>query len=72
MVRKSSLLSLDILHKKARESVTYLKARHLLPFFYRSLSDKERSVRKVSLPCDSVVWSALHPELWAVGSAYTH
>ena len=42
-VRKSSLLSLDILHKKTvNDSVTYLKARHLLPFFYRCLSDKEK------------------------------
>lgn len=42
-VRKSSLLSLDILHKKVvNDSVTYLKARHLLPFFYRCLSDKDK------------------------------
>lgn len=37
-VRKCSLLSLDILHKKTpSETVTYLKARHLLPFFYSCL-----------------------------------
>ena len=42
-VRKSSLLSLDILHKKTiNDSVTYLKARHLLPFFYRCLNDKDK------------------------------
>jgi len=51
-VRKASLLSLDILHKKAqRDQVTYLKARHLLPFFYRCLSDKEKSVRQCALLC---------------------
>jgi hypothetical protein len=51
-VRKSSLLSLDILHKKTpNESVTYLKARHLLPFFYRCLSDKDKQVRSCALLC---------------------
>jgi hypothetical protein len=51
-VRKSSLLSLDILHKKSpNESVTYLKARHLLPFFYRCLSDKDKQVRSCALLC---------------------
>jgi len=51
-VRKSSLLSLDILHKKSDyDGVTYLKARHLMPFFYRSLNDKEKSVRNCALLC---------------------
>lgn len=45
-VRKASLLSLDILHKKSEnDGVTYLKPRHLMPFFYRSLSDKDKTVR---------------------------
>ena len=52
LVRKSSLLSLDILHKKVpNDSVTYLKARHLLPFFYRCLSDKDAGVRASALLC---------------------
>ena len=51
-VRKASLLSLDILHKKAsHDEVTYLKSRHLLPFFYRCLNDKDRSVRRCALLC---------------------
>ena len=51
-VRKASLLSLDILHKKSpNDQVTYLKARHLLPFFYRCLSDKDKQVRNCALLC---------------------
>ena len=51
-LRKSSLLALDILHKKTpNDSVTYLKARHLLPFFYRSLNDKDKQVRNCALLC---------------------
>lgn len=51
-VRKSSLLSLDILHKKTpNDQVTYLKARHLLPFFYRCLNDKDKQVRSCALLC---------------------
>ena len=45
-------MSLDILHKKViNDSVTYLKARHLLPFFYRCLSDKDKQVRSCALLC---------------------
>ena len=51
-VRKSSLLSLVILHKKTpNDQVTYLKARHLLPFFYRCLNDKDKQVRSCALLC---------------------
>jgi len=51
-VRKASLLSLDILHKKATsDGVTYLKPRHLMPFFYRSLADKDKEVRQCALLC---------------------
>jgi len=54
--RKAALISLDILRKKALEDsdtsepkITYLRARHLLPFFYRCLGDKEKEVRKCAL-----------------------
>jgi hypothetical protein len=54
--RKAALISLDILRKKAIEEsqssepkITYLRARHLLPFFYRCLSDKDKDVRTCAL-----------------------
>lgn len=47
-VRKASMISLDILRKKTQMSdeVTYLKARNLLPFFYKRLGDKNKAVRE--------------------------
>jgi hypothetical protein len=47
--RKAALISLDILRKKALDEVgstgepaiTYLRARNLLPFFYRCLKDTD-------------------------------
>lgn len=56
-IRKASLLSLDILRKKSLAAsnggsdsqITYLRAKHLLPFFYRCLMDKDKQVRKASL-----------------------
>lgn len=50
-VRKAALLSLDVLHKNALDTVTYLRPRHLLPFFYQCLNDPERSVRSAALGC---------------------
>lgn len=56
MTRKAALISLDILRKKALDesgsgepSITYLRARNLLPFFYRCLSDKDKTVRQSAL-----------------------
>jgi hypothetical protein len=42
------MISLDILRKKtqASDEVTYLKARNLLPFFYKRLGDKIKAVRE--------------------------
>ena len=37
-VRKGCLISLDKLRAQARDNVTYLKPRHLLPFFYQFLA----------------------------------
>ena len=51
-IRKAAITSLDILRKKAvntTDNVTYLKAKSLLPFLYRALLDKERSVRNCAL-----------------------
>lgn len=52
-VRKSSLISLDILHMKSRvdDIVTYLKPKNLLPFFYKALIDPNKQVRKCALLC---------------------
>ena len=50
-VRKASLISLDILHKRANDRVTYLKPINLLPFFFKALSDKSPLVRKSALLC---------------------
>ncbi len=50
-VRKGCLISLDKLRVQARDSVTYLKPRHLLPFFYQFLADPENGVRKCALLC---------------------
>lgn len=43
-VRKASIVSLDILRKKTQmtDEVTYLKARNLLPFFYKRLADRHK------------------------------
>ena len=51
-IRKSSIISLDILRKKSMslsDQVTYLKAKNLLPFLYRCLMDKDKGVRICSL-----------------------
>ena len=43
---------MDILRKKAThntDQVTYLKAKSLLPFLYRSLLDKDKTVRNSAL-----------------------
>ena len=51
-LRKTSLLSLDILRKKSSsrsDQVTYLKAKTLLPFLYKSLLDRDLSVRTTAL-----------------------
>ena len=51
-IRKAAITSLDILRKKAvntTDQVTYLKAKSLLPFLYRALLDKDRSVRNCAL-----------------------
>lgn len=52
-VRKASIISLDILRKKAAhhraDQVTYLKAKSLLPFLYRCLLDKDKGVRSSAL-----------------------
>lgn len=52
VMRKAALISLDILRKKAIDesgsgepAITYLRARNLIPFFYRCLSDKDKTVR---------------------------
>jgi len=54
--RKAALISLDILRKKCIEEslsnepkITYLRARHLLPFFYKCLSDKDKDVRSCAI-----------------------
>ena len=51
-IRKASVISLDILRKKSmslQDQVTYLKAKNLLPFFYRCLTDKDKQVRNSAL-----------------------
>ena len=51
-IRRASITSLDILRKKAThttDQVTYLKAKSLLPFLYRSLLDKDKTVRNSAL-----------------------
>ncbi len=50
-VRKGCLISLDKLRVQAGDSVTYLKPRHLLPFFYQFLADPDNGVRKCALLC---------------------
>lgn len=53
-MRKASIISLDILRKRAAsrlDQVTYLKARNMLPFLYRCLMDKEKPVRDSALQC---------------------
>jgi hypothetical protein len=54
--RKAALISLDILRKKALDEsgsgepqITYLRARNLLPFFYKCLSDRDKAVRSSAL-----------------------
>jgi HEAT repeat protein len=46
-------VSLDILRKKTQmtDEVTYLKARNLLPFFYKRLADRHKGVRESALLC---------------------
>ena len=46
-LRKSCLISLDMLRQKANEGVPYLKARNLLPFLYKFLGDPSDDVRMV-------------------------
>jgi hypothetical protein len=51
-IRGAAITSLDILRKKAShnpEQVTYLKAKSLLPFLYRCLLDKDKTVRTSTL-----------------------
>ena len=51
-IRKAAITSLDILRKKNQHSndqVTYLKAKSLMPFLYRSLLDKDKAVRNCAL-----------------------
>jgi len=50
-VRKGCLISLDKLRAQAKDRVTYLKPRHLLPFFYQFLADQDNGVRKCALLC---------------------
>ncbi len=50
-VRKACLISLDKLRIQARDAVTYLKPRHLLPFFYQFLTDPDNGARKCALLC---------------------
>ncbi len=50
-VRKACLISLDKLRSQARDSITYLKPRNLLPFLYQFLADPDNGVRKCSLLC---------------------
>lgn len=46
------MIALDILRKRCRsDHVTYLKARNMLPFLYRSLLDKDKSVRTSAIQC---------------------
>ena len=46
-------MALDILRKKtmSEDEVTYLKARNLLPFFYKRLADKNKNVRESCILC---------------------
>ena len=51
-IRKASIVSIDILRKKSMslsDQVTYLKAKNLLPFLYKSLMDKDKTVRNSAL-----------------------
>ena len=53
-VRKAAIISLDILRSRAQnrtDQITYLKARNMLPFLYRCLTDKDKSVRNSALQC---------------------
>lgn len=47
IIRKSALFALRMLHEKSEERVTYLKTRHILPFYYKCLSDKEPEIQAV-------------------------
>ena len=51
-IRRAAITSLDILRKKAHfstDTVTYLKAKSLLPFLYRCLLDKDKTVRNSAI-----------------------
>lgn len=50
-VRKECLESLQILHHRAKQAgqVTFLKPNTLLPFYFKFLKDKDRSVRMTAL-----------------------
>jgi len=50
-VRKGVLISLDKLRVAAKDMITYLKPRHLLPFFYQFLADPDNGVRKCAILC---------------------
>eukprot|EP00743_Colponemidia_sp_Colp-15_P010125 GILK01011120.1.p1 GENE.GILK01011120.1~~GILK01011120.1.p1 ORF type:complete len:1104 (+),score=179.34 GILK01011120.1:3-3314(+) len=47
-VRKTSVAVATSLGRRAKEKVPYLKVRHLLPFLYQFLKDKDVAVREVA------------------------
>eukprot|EP00742_Colponemidia_sp_Colp-10_P013942 GILJ01015785.1.p1 GENE.GILJ01015785.1~~GILJ01015785.1.p1 ORF type:complete len:1102 (+),score=158.76 GILJ01015785.1:87-3392(+) len=47
-VRKTSIAVATSLGRRAKEKVPYLKVRHLLPFLYQFLKDKDVGVREVA------------------------
>jgi len=46
-IRKSALYALRVLQSKSTEEITYLKTRHILPFYYKFLRDKEAEIQSV-------------------------
>ena len=43
------MFSLGYLHQKNEEMVTYLQSRHVLPFYYKCLNDKDPELQTIAL-----------------------
>jgi len=47
IIRKSALYSLRVLCAKSNDTVTYLKIRNILPFYYNFLKDSDSEIQAV-------------------------
>ena len=43
------MFSLRLLHEKNEERINYLQTRHVLPFFYKYLNDKDPEIQALAI-----------------------